>query len=344
MNRIYRQYKRFTAPEKGIILNNPFHFLNKIVHEPASRGLAVPSCQHRSLLTMTSRYIGRFAPSPTGPLHAGSLVAAMASYLDARAHGGKWLLRIEDIDEARTMPGADEAILQALNAFGMQWDGEVVWQSGRKQLYQAAFERLQTHVYPCGCTRREIADSRVGIASDGAAIYPGTCRTGLAAGRTARAYRLRVPDPSDPAGWIGFEDRWLGRQVQQLATAVGDFVLKRADGFWAYQLAVVVDDAEQGVTHVVRGADLLDSTARQIYLQRLLKVATPDYLHVPVVSNAQGEKLSKQTGARALGINSPLAELMQAARFLELPIAEAASIAHFWEQATAAWRRRFGLV
>jgi glutamyl-Q tRNA(Asp) synthetase len=266
----------------------------------------------------------------------------MASYLDARAHGGTWLLRIEDIDEARTMPGADQAILRTLAAFGMQWDGEVVWQSRRKHLYQAAFERLHAAVYPCGCTRKEIADSRIGIASDGAAIYPGTCRTGLVEEKTARAFRLRVPDAGDPGAEIAFIDRWRGAQTQNLMDCVGDFVLKRADGFWAYQLAVVVDDAEQGVTHVVRGADLLDSTVRQIYLQRLLNVPTPHYLHVPVVSNAQGEKLSKQTGATALDANRPLAELMNASRFLELSIVEATSVAHFWEQATAAWHRRFG--
>ncbi|MGV3741031.1 MAG: tRNA glutamyl-Q(34) synthetase GluQRS [Burkholderiaceae bacterium] len=292
---------------------------------------------------MTSSYIGRFAPSPTGPLHAGSLVAAMASHLDARAHGGAWLVRMEDIDEARALPGSADAILQALSALGMQWDGEVVWQSRRKHLYQAAFDRLDGHVYPCACTRREIADSQIGTAPDGAAIYPGTCRNGLAPGRTPRAFRLRVPDSADPAGTISFEDQWLGAQVQKLTNAVGDFVLKRADGFWAYQLAVVVDDVDQGVTHLVRGADLLESTARQIYLQRLLQVPTPAYMHVPVVTNAQGEKLSKQTGAAALDMAHPLMELMQAARFLELPITQAESLAHFWEQAIAAWRQRFSL-
>ncbi len=292
---------------------------------------------------MKSSYIGRFAPSPTGPLHAGSLVAAMASHLDARAHGGMWLLRIEDIDEARAVPGAADAILQALLALGMRWDGEVVWQSRRKSLYQAALERLDGHVYPCGCTRREIADSQTGLASDGAAIYPGTCRNGLAPGRAARTFRLRVPDANNPAGRISFSDRWMGEQVQDLASAVGDFVLKRADGFWAYQLAVVMDDADQGVTHIVRGADLLESTARQIYLQRLLQAPTPIYMHVPVVTNSLGEKLSKQTGATALDAARPLTELLRAARFLELPVAEASSVAHFWEQAVAAWRQRFSL-
>lgn len=289
----------------------------------------------------TSGYIGRFAPSPSGPLHAGSLVAAMASYLDARAHDGRWLVRIEDIDEARTVAGAADAILHALQAFGMRHDGEILVQSRRKERYQAAFERLNGHTYPCGCTRREIADSRLGIAADGAAIYPGTCRHGLAPGRAARALRLRVPDVGQPDATIVFDDRWLGPQTQHLATEVGDFVLKRADGFWAYQLAVVVDDAEQGVTHVVRGTDLLESTGRQIYLQHLLGYPTPSYLHVPVVVNDAGEKLSKQTGATALDTNNPIGELLRAARFLQLPVDRADSIAHFWEQALAAWSLRF---
>lgn len=282
-----------------------------------------------------SPYIGRFAPSPTGPLHKGSLVAAMASYLDAKAQHGRWLVRIEDVDEARTVPGAAEDILQCLNAFGMTWDGEVVWQSHRKALYQAAFEKLGRYVYPCGCTRREIADSRIGVASDGAAIYPGTCRKGLAPGRSARACRLRVPD--DEQGCISFQDRWMGTVTQCLAVAVGDFVLKRADGFWAYQLAVVVDDGDQGVTHVVRGADLLDSTPRQIYLQRLLGLPTPRYMHVPVVTNEIGEKLSKQTGAQALDLSRPVEELLAAARFLQLPVASAVSVGNFWQQAIPLW-------
>jgi glutamyl-Q tRNA(Asp) synthetase len=284
-------------------------------------------------------YIGRFAPSPTGPLHKGSLVAAMASYLDAKAHEGRWLVRIEDIDEARTMPGAAESILQSLHALGMHWDGEVVWQSKRKALYQGAFERLGTYAYACGCTRKEIADSRIGTAADGAAVYPGTCRNGLAHGKIARAYRLCVPDEMNLR--IGFEDRSVGRVSQCLATEVGDFVLKRADGFWAYQLAVVVDDAEQNVTHVVRGSDLLDSTPRQIYLQNLLGVPTPRYLHVPVVTNAIGEKLSKQTGALALDLARPQTELDEAARFLGLQITPAASVSDFWQQAIAAWAIRF---
>lgn len=290
---------------------------------------------------MSSAYIGRFAPSPTGPLHKGSLVAALASYLDAKAHGGQWLMRIEDIDEARTVPGAAQAILQCLDAFGMRWDGEIVWQSQRKALYEAAFARLGSHVYACGCTRREIADSRIGVASDGAAVYPGTCRAGLASGKTARAWRLRVPDHAN--SYVSFEDRWVGSVTQHLATEAGDFVLKRADGFWAYQLAVVVDDMQQGVTDVVRGVDLLDSTPRQIYLQRLLGAPTPRYLHVPVVTNTAGEKLSKQTGAQALDLEQPLQELIAAGRFLQLPVEEARSLDAFWSNAIAGWANRFAI-
>ena len=288
----------------------------------------------------TGRYIGRFAPSPTGPLHAGSLVAALASYLDARFHGGRWLLRIEDIDEGRSVAGAAEGIIALLQALGMHADGEIVWQSRRKPLYQAAAERIAAHTYPCGCNRREIADSRLGFAPDGAAIYPGTCRHGLAPGRSMRSLRLRVPEPGQDE--ISFQDRYAGTVTQHLAGDSGDFVLKRADGYWAYQLAVVVDDAEQGVTDVVRGADLLDSTPRQIYLQRLLGVPTPRYLHLPVVRNANGEKLSKQTGAVAITADSEaaaVAALLQTASFLELGVDSAASLAAFWEAAIPAWGR-----
>jgi glutamyl-Q tRNA(Asp) synthetase len=289
----------------------------------------------------TSSYIGRFAPSPTGPLHAGSLVAAMASYLDAKAHRGRWLVRIEDIDEARTLSGAAESILDCLAQLGMHWDGDVVRQSRRTMRYQSAFEQLGRHIYPCACSRREIADSRAGISSDGAAIYPGTCRNGLPPGKLPRAYRLRVPDAAQPDEYILFEDRWVGPVAQHLAMEAGDFVLKRADGFWAYQLAVVVDDADQGVTHIVRGADLLDSTARQIYLQRLLGLPTPRYLHVSVVKNDAGEKLSKQTGAQVLDLMQPTRILLEAANFLGLQIGSANSIDDFWKKATLAWAGRF---
>jgi len=293
---------------------------------------------------VNTSYIGRFAPSPSGPLHAGSLVAGLASYLDARWHRGAWLVRIEDIDEDRCSPEAAQGILALLAALGMHADGEVVWQSRRKHLYRAAAERIAHDTYPCGCNRREIADSRLGFAPDGAAVYAGTCRDGLAPGREMRSLRVRVP----PAGAdeITFIDRFAGRVTQHLATDSGDFVLKRADGFWAYQLAVVVDDIEQGVTDIVRGADLLDSTPRQLYLQRLLNAPTPRYLHVPVVRNEHGEKLSKQTGALAVTAGdepAAVAALLDAARFLGLGLdAEArppTSRAAFWCMAVPAWGR-----
>jgi glutamyl-Q tRNA(Asp) synthetase len=237
-------------------------------------------------------YVGRFAPSPTGPLHFGSLVAAVASWLDARAARGRWLLRIEDLDAPRAQAGAADAILRVLERLGLVWDGPVIYQSLRRSRYAAALQALHGKTYWCGCTRREIADSSLGLAPDGAQIYPGTCRPGRAAGKTARALRLRTSGAS-----IAFEDRVQGPQQQNVEREVGDFVLYRADGEFAYQLAVVVDDAEQGVTDVVRGADLLDSTARQILLQRLLGLTPVRYLHVPVALDRSGEKLSKQTGA-----------------------------------------------
>jgi glutamyl-Q tRNA(Asp) synthetase len=288
-------------------------------------------------------YRGRFAPSPTGPLHFGSLVSALASWLDARAHGGTWLVRIEDIDGPRTVPGAAEDILATLERFGFHPDETPVWQSTRLDLYRAALDRLLVtgHVYPCGCTRKEIADSQLHAhRRNTTLIYPGTCRSGLH-GKPARAWRLRVPDDAD-AAVIRFDDRWQGTQSQDLATEVGDFVLLRADGQWAYQLAVVVDDAEQGITHVVRGADLLDSTARQIWLQRCLDVPTPAWLHVPVVTNAEGEKLSKQTGAEALDTSRPLNALLAAARHLGLDLRDPApaSIEAFQAETIDAWRRR----
>ena len=253
---------------------------------------------------------GRFAPSPTGPLHFGSLAAALASWLDARAAGGRWLVRIEDLDSPREQPGAADEILRTLERLGLCWDGPVLFQSARKPFYERAIRRLERHCYPCGCTRREIADSSLGLAADGAQIYPGTCRDGLAPGRAPRALRLRVPDEE-----VAFDDRVQGRITQQLAREVGDFVLRRADGPFAYQLAVVVDDAAQGVTDVVRGADLLDSTARQIHLQKLLGLPTPRYLHIPAVIDAGGEKLSKQTEARPV----TTADFPAALRFLGQP-------------------------
>ena len=280
-------------------------------------------------------YTGRFAPSPTGPLHMGSLIAAAASWLDARAAGGRWLLRIEDLDRPRCMPGAADAILRTLERLGLHWDGEVVYQSARTERYRAALERLQPHTYWCGCTRREIADSSLGLASDGARIYPGTCRA-----RSPREPRaLRVRTSREP---IAFADRVQGRCEQLLERDVGDFVLYRADGQFAYQLAVVVDDAEQGVTDVVRGADLLDSTPRQIYLQRLLGYTTPRYLHVPVALNASGEKLSKQTAAAP--IEADRHALGRALRFLGQPASGTlAEALHAWNPQLIGARRALEL-
>jgi glutamyl-Q tRNA(Asp) synthetase len=247
-------------------------------------------------------YVGRFAPSPTGALHFGSLIAALASWLDARRAGGRWLVRMEDLDLPRVMPGAADAILRQLETFGLESDGAVVFQSARLDLYRNAIESLQAHCYPCACTRKELEDSALAI--DGSRIYPGTCRAGLAPGKTARALRVRTDD-----GPIRFTDRVQGEISQSLESEIGDYVVRRADGLFAYQLAVVVDDAAQGVTDVVRGADLLDSTTRQIHLQRLLGYATPRHLHLPVATNVAGEKLSKQTqvaDARAADIPAAL--------------------------------------
>jgi len=241
---------------------------------------------------MSERYIGRFAPSPTGPLHAGSMLTALASWLDARAAGGEWHLRIEDLDGPRCSSAAERDILETLAGWGLHHDGPIVRQSERTDAYEAALARLGGHVYACACTRREIADSSLrGI--DGP-VYPGTCRNGLG-GREPRALRVRVDDAE-----FVVEDRLQGAIAQNLATDTGDFVVRRADGPFAYQLAVVVDDADlgghgTGVSDVVRGADLLDSTPRQVHLQRLLGVPTPRYLHLPVLVDASGEKLSKQT-------------------------------------------------
>jgi glutamyl-Q tRNA(Asp) synthetase len=280
-----------------------------------------------------SAYRGRFAPSPTGPLHAGSLAAALASWLDARAHRGRWLLRIEDLDPPREVPGAAQEIISTLAAFGMEADEPVQWQSERAGLYEAALRRLlqQRAVYGCGCTRAEAeAARRAARLPDG--VYAGTCRNGLQ-GKALRAWRFRVA-----AGRTQFVDGACGLYVQHLARDVGDFVVRRADGLWAYQLAVVVDDAAQGITDVVRGGDLLDNTPRQIALQRALGVPTPRYLHVPVVVNAAGDKLSKQSGATALDPNDVLGELQRAATHLGLPRLGATRVAPFLQAAVAAWR------
>ena len=262
-------------------------------------------------------YAGRFAPSPTGPLHFGSLIAALASWLDARAASGRWQVRIEDLDPPREQPRAAGQILRALESLGLEWDRPVAYQSRRRMLYRDALERLTGKTYACGCSRKEVADSA--LAMNAAGVYPGTCRNGLPAGKAPRALRVRTT--AEP---ICFVDRVQGKIEQSVERDVGDFIVCRADGQFAYQLAVVVDDAEQGITDVVRGADLLDSTARQIYLQRLLGYPTPRYLHVPVAVNAVGEKLSKQTGARAIELTGAKDQLRTALAFLGQP--EAANL------------------
>lgn len=305
-------------------------------------------------------YVGRFAPSPTGPLHAGSLVAALASWLDARAHQGRWLIRIEDIDPPRCQPGADQEILRQLAACGLHSDLPVVWQSQRYALYEKALRQLQAQnmAYACGCTRKDIeaAWQAKGLTHERHVErpYPGTCRHGLQ-GKPARAWRfaleqqvheLQENQPSTPAQQaqaatqsiairqaylesvrpvLHWQDRRLGPQQQNLITSVGDFVLRRADGLWAYQLAVVVDDAEQGITDVVRGEDLADNTPRQLVLQRALGLPRPRYLHTPLVCMESGEKLSKQHGAPAVDVSQPLSVLSAAAQQLGLPQAPAAT-------------------
>ena len=283
-------------------------------------------------------YIGRFAPSPTGALHAGSLVAALASWLDARAwqvaqpgSNSHWLVRIEDLDTPRCMAGADQTILRQLADCGLVSDLLPVWQSQRTALYQTALQRLISAglAYPCACSRKDIEQASNGARRSRHAelVYPGTCRAGLH-GKPARAWRFATP-----AGVLHWSDRRLGAQQQDVAAEVGDFVLKRADGYFAYQLAVVVDDAAQRVTHVVRGQDLADNTARQILLQRALGLATPQYLHTPLVLGADGEKLSKQNAARPLDTSNPMTALNAAAEVLGLPRSSAATR----EQALRGW-------
>ena len=283
-------------------------------------------------------YVGRFAPSPTGPLHAGSLVAALASRLDALAHSGRWLLRIEDIDRPREVPGAARHIIDTLAALGFEPDGRIVFQHEREAAYQDAFASLQSlqRVYPCACSRREIADSltvtgRVRM-RHAQPVYPGTCRDGLPDGRAPRSWRLRVGET------IEWRDR-SGRRIREsLPEDVGDFVLRKADGLWAYQLAVVVDDGWQGVTDVVRGDDLIGSTGRQLLLQRLLGLAQPRYLHLPVVLGPDGEKLSKQNGAQGIDLSDPVQALERALTQLGLPVTGAVSLSGFWRTATELWQ------
>jgi glutamyl-Q tRNA(Asp) synthetase len=282
------------------------------------------------------RYCGRFAPSPTGPLHLGSLVAALASWLDARAHQGQWLVRIEDIDPPREEAGAARAQLAALRALGLTPDQPPTYQSAHSVRYQQALASLLDagHVYRCVCSRTAVeqAARRLGLPPT---VYPGTCRDLGLEGEPA-ALRVRVPDQR-----VAFVDRACGPFAQQLEREVGDFVVRRADGLWAYQLAVVVDDAAQQVTDVVRGADLLDNTPRQIHLQRLLQLPTPRYLHVPVARNAAGEKLSKQTGAQPLLLSEPVGELERAWQLLGFAPSGVVTAAEFLAHAVRAWQARW---
>ena len=315
--------------------------------------LAVSNLKNPSPLS--DGYRGRFAPSPTGPLHAGSLVAALGSWLDARKNGGKWLLRIEDIDTPRCVPGADQEILRQLLACGLQWDEKISWQSSHQERYQRALERLNTLkcLYPCTCSRQAISNTLAALGIETPrnqeVIYPGSCRPASILmndlGNTPSqklAWRLALPTGCQ----VEFEDLRLGHQQQNLNDQVGDFVLCRNDGLFTYQLAVVVDDAEQAITHVVRGVDLLSNTARQIHLQELLGYPRPQYLHLPLVLDEQGEKLSKQTLATTIhtqDAKQALQELRKAALHLglrNLPAGDTTSIAEWLLAATHAWDYR----
>jgi len=281
--------------------------------------------------------VGRFAPSPTGPLHFGSLVAAVASYCDAKSRGGQWLLRIEDVDQTRLVAGASEAITHTLQRYGFVWDGEIVYQSQRSEYYQTALQQLRQRnlAYPCTCSRKEITDSSTLHGIEGA-IYPGTCLQHPTKPGAAAAWRIKTD-----AQVIAFADQVQGQQQHQMASDIGDFVIKRADGLFSYQLAVVIDDALQGVTHVVRGADLLNSTTRQIYLQQLLGYPTPIYAHLPLVLNADGQKLSKQTLATALPEDNLVDTLVAALTFLQQALPENAhslSLANLWQWAITHWQ------
>ena len=328
----------------------------------------MPAGATNEATSVGATYTGRFAPSPTGPLHAGSLVAALASWLDARAHQGQWLVRIEDVDGPRCVAGAGETLLRQLADCGLLPDAPPVWQSQRSALYQQALDALVSAklAYPCGCTRQDIARALADAGHErqrhGELIYPGICRNGLK-GRTARAWRFLTEKNASKlpiaqaaraqaamnsvailqtdAAPVIWHDRLLGPQSQHVNREVGDFVLKRADGLWAYQLAVVVDDAAQGITHVVRGEDLADNTARQILLQRALGLSTPSYLHTPLVLGANGEKLSKQHGAQALDTCDPVAVLNQAAALLGLPPQTGQNRADALAMWVAAWKAKY---
>lgn len=281
-------------------------------------------------------YVGRFAPSPTGPLHFGSLVAAVASFLEAKSHQGKWLLRIEDLDTPRVQTGAADNIINTLAAFGFEWDGDIVYQSQRNDAYFNAFNSLKDKqlIYPCTCTRKEIADSSAQTGIEGF-IYPGTCLNQAIKPNAPIAWRIKTVNKL-----IRFNDAIQGNIAQNLEIDIADFVLKRADRLFTYQLAVVVDDAEQGVTHVVRGADLLNSTPRQIYLQTLLNYNTPNYAHIPIATDITGQKLSKQSLAKRLSTTETSASLFDAFDFLNQNPPSGLgreNIATCWEWALAHW-------
>jgi len=282
-------------------------------------------------------YIGRFAPSPTGPLHFGSLVAAVASYCDAKANQGKWLLRIENVDTTREVAGATEQIIDCLKAYGFAWDDEVLIQNERSDIYQSYLDQLieQQLAYRCNCTRKAIAEQNPPMGLEGY-IYPRTCFKQSLNARQPTAWRMHVGDKK-----ISFQDRCVGIIEHDMASEIGDFVLKRADGIYSYHLAVAVDDALQGVTHVVRGEDLLHSTSRQIMLQEALNLPTPEYMHIPIVKNAEGEKLSKQTLAPAIDEDNVIDNLFQAFKFLQLnppSHLRTATINQLWDWAFTNWQ------
>lgn len=286
---------------------------------------------------MASHYRGRFAPSPTGRLHRGSLVAALGSWLDARAHEGVWLVRIEDVDPPRDIPGAAEDILRVLGRMGLVSDEPVLYQSARDDFYESILERLREkeRLYGCACSRKEIA-ARCAELGLPPGVYPGTCRNGTK-GRPVRALRFRLPDTT-----VSFVDRYFGLFSQNLPKEAGDVVMKRADGLWAYQLACIADDIDAGVTDVVRGADLLDNTPRQIALIEALDAPVPEYLHLPLVLNDRGEKLSKQQGATPIDESDLLGELERAWVHLGFSRLGADSIPAFLNAAVPLWRERFG--
>jgi len=281
------------------------------------------------------QYHGRFAPSPTGPLHFGSLIAAAGSYLQARTANGLWTLRIEDLDPPRTVDGATDAILRSLERYGMCWDREVTYQSQRTELYETGLQHLidSDAAFPCACSRKEIRE--IALAGAEAPVYPGTCRQGITDGREVRSIRILTDNDT-----ISFTDQVFGKVSQQLERDVGDYVVRRTDGLFAYQLAVVIDDNEQSITEVVRGCDLLDSTPRQIHLHRLLGLPVPDYVHLPMAIDSQGDKLSKRTHAAPIDDNDPLPSLWRCLDFLgQHPPEElkTVSLDEFWSWALDNW-------